>query len=95
MTSLNLDTASPPGDGGMSALMKSVLGGAFTVLLLLVTWSYSEARESRVEIRAAIQALQDRSGAQESRTSVNEEAIRNIRESLLRIEAKIDRINLR
>lgn len=74
------------GNGWKTAAI-SALGGA---LLLLAGWTWSGANDTSRDIQQRIQAVQAETKALSERVATQEEATRNIREALQRIENGIN-----
>lgn len=64
---------------------KAAIVALWAVLLMLVGWIYSDAAQARAEQTKTIQALSERVATQE-------EATRNVRESLARIETGVNEL---
>lgn len=72
-------------NGNGNGWQRPAIAGLWAILLILVGWIYSDAATARAEQGKAIQALSER-------VAIQEEATRNIRESLLRIETGVNEL---
>lgn len=71
---------------------KTILSALWAVLLIISGWVYVDARESRQEMRADISGVQIQMSDTRSRVAVLEEALRNQKESLTRIEQGVNNL---
>lgn len=68
------------------------LGGLWVLVLLFAGWVWTEAKDAREDMAAAIRVHAQQSSADRERIAILEEAARNTRESLQRIEAGVNEL---
>ena len=71
---------------------KPALAALWAVLLMFAGWMWVTNQAAQTEMRSDIQAIRQDRATDLQRTAILEEAVRNQRESLQRIEAGVDEL---
>jgi hypothetical protein len=82
----------PQSNGSGSSWRTAAISGLGAVVLLLSGWSYADSRAAQQQSSATISALADAQRIDRERIAILEEANRNVRESLQRIESVVNEI---
>jgi hypothetical protein len=82
----------PQSNGNGTSWRTAAISGLGAVVLVLSGWAYSDARAAATQSAATIATLADAQRIDRERIAILEEANRNVRESLQRIESVVNEI---